>query len=74
MSSSNVQFSIVALVTESLSHVTSQEGLEKVAGMVKEMDYATPETKDLLREIYRARQEDIGAKGDDDEAEEATPG
>jgi hypothetical protein len=70
---STAQFSLVALVTESLSHVTSQEGLEKVAGLVKDMDYATPETKDLLREIYRARQEDIGTKGEDAEAEEAAP-
>jgi hypothetical protein len=70
---STAQFSLVALVTESLSTVTSQEGLERVAGLVKEMDYATPETKDLLREIYRARQEDIGTKGEDAEAEEAAP-
>ena len=71
---STAQFSLVALVTESLSHVTSQEGLEKVAGLVKGMDYATPETTDLLREIYRARQEDIGKKSEDTEAEETAPG
>ena len=73
MSSSDIQFALIALVTESLTHVTSDSGLQRVARTVKEMDYATPETMDMLREIYRARQDDIRerceATGELEEAE-----
>jgi hypothetical protein len=71
---STAQFSLIALVTESLTYVTGTSGLQRVARTVKEMDYATPETTDLLREIYRARQEDIRKKSEDTEAEETAPG
>jgi len=64
MTSNNIQFGIVALVTESLTYVTGWSGLDRVARTVQEMDYATPETMDILREIYRARQDDIRKKSD----------
>tara|TARA_R110002020_G_scaffold157529_2_gene340359 strand:+ start:2094 stop:2324 length:231 start_codon:yes stop_codon:yes gene_type:complete len=64
MTSNNIQFGIVALVTESLTYVTGWSGLDRVARTVQEMDYATPETMDILREIYRARQDDIRTKSD----------
>ena len=62
MSNNNVQFSIIALVTESLAYATGESGLQRVARTVKEMDYATPKTMDILREIYHARQDDIRKK------------
>ena len=80
MSNNNVQFSIVALVTESLAYATGEGGLQRVARTVKEMDYATPETMDILREIYNARQDDIRKKSHADpiaevqEEDEGHPG
>jgi len=64
VTSASVQFSLIALVTESLTYVTGESGLQRVARTVKEMDYATPETMDILREIYRARQDDIRTKSE----------